>query len=86
MKFLQPMTATELFKSFRENANPQQAVAMGAYMRDLFPFLGIPAPERRKLSREFLKAAGKRDVDWGFVFKCWKQPEREFQYLATDYL
>jgi 3-methyladenine DNA glycosylase AlkD len=77
---------THIFDIFRAAADPKKAAAMGAYMRDLFPFLGIPAPERRKLSREFLKAAAKRDVDWDFVFKCWRQPEREFQYLATDYL
>ncbi|GHU19413.1 DNA alkylation repair protein [Betaproteobacteria bacterium] len=59
---------------------------MSAYMRGKFQFLGIPAPERKSLSREFLKTAGKKPVDWNFVSKCWQQPEREFQYLAKDYL
>lgn len=59
---------------------------MSAYMRDQFAFLGIPAPERRQLSREFLKSTDKTVVDWAFVFECWRQPEREFQYLALDYL
>jgi 3-methyladenine DNA glycosylase AlkD len=76
----------DIFDLFREYANPGQAAPMSAYMRDQFPFLGIPAPERKKLSREFLKMAEKRPVDWGFMFKCWEQPEREFQYLATDCL
>lgn len=75
-----------IFESFRQAANPEIAVQMSAYMRDLFPFLGIKTPERRALSREFLKTKSKKEVDWDFVFKCWAQPEREFQYLATDYL
>jgi 3-methyladenine DNA glycosylase AlkD len=66
---------------------------MAAYMRDQFAFLGISKPARAKLCRAFFKAAraaGKRDgneaVDWGFVRRCWDKPEREFQYVACDYL
>ena len=75
-----------MFEKFRSAADPGKAAEMSAYMRDQFPFLGIPAPERRKLCKEFLKAAGKMPVDWPFVFECWSMPEREYQYLATDYL
>jgi 3-methyladenine DNA glycosylase AlkD len=57
---------------------------MKAYMRNLFDFLGIPTPLRRKLSREFIKAH--KAADWDFINKCWEQPEREFQYLAMDCL
>lgn len=76
----------DIFETLRSAADPERAAGMSAYMRNQFSFLGIPAPERRNLSREFLKSAGKRDVDWAFVFECWRQPEREFQYLAVDYL
>jgi 3-methyladenine DNA glycosylase AlkD len=76
----------DIFDSFRAAADPGKAAPMSAYMRDKFQFLGIPAPERKILSREFLKTAGKKPVDWNFVSKCWQQPEHEFQYLAKDYL
>jgi 3-methyladenine DNA glycosylase AlkD len=76
----------DIFDTFRERANAEQAAKMSAYMRDKFPFLGIPTPERKKLSRAFIKATGKGPVDWDFVSKCWEQPEREFQYLAMDCL
>lgn len=76
----------DIFAVFRSAANPEKADSMSAYMRNQFPFLGIPTPERRKLSRGFFKSVDKTAVDWGFVFKCWRQPEREFQYLAVDYL
>lgn len=76
----------DIFESYRMAANPAKAVPMSAYMRDQFPFLGIPTSERKKLSRDFLKAKSRGVVDWKFIFNCWEQPEREFQYLAVDYL
>lgn len=76
----------DIFERFRAAANPEKAAPMRAYMRDLFPFLGIPTPERKSQSREFLKSVRRDAVDWEFVFTCWEQPEREFQYLAIDYL
>ena len=76
----------DIFKAFRDARNPEKAVSMMAYMRDQFPFLGIQKPERAKLSREFLKTKRGEKLDWHFVFKCWDEPEREFQYLAIDYL
>jgi len=75
-----------IFESFRASADREKAIQMIAYMRDQFPYLGIPTPERRKLSRDYLKSIGKGAVDWGFIFACWEQPEREFQYLACDVL
>lgn len=74
----------DIFESFRVSANPEQAVSMKAYMRDQFEYLGIPTPMRKKLSRDFIKS--QKTVDWDFIFKCWEQPEREFQYLAMDFL
>jgi 3-methyladenine DNA glycosylase AlkD len=46
-----------------------------------------PRPDRNLLQREFFKAARKAAViDWNFVNQCWDLPEREYQYLAQDYL
>ena len=77
---------TDVFEALRSAADPGKAAEMSAYMRDQFAYLGIPSPERRKLCKEFLKASSKRPVDWSFVFECWQMPEREYQYLAVDYL
>ena len=76
----------DIFDIFRAAANPEKAAPMAAYMRGQFAYLGIPTPERKKLSRDFLKTVSKKAVDWEFVFKCWEQPEREFQYLGVGYL
>jgi 3-methyladenine DNA glycosylase AlkD len=75
-----------IFYTFRAAADAEKAASMSAYMRDPFPFLGIPAPERKKLSRGCLESLGEKSVDWDFIFECWRQPEREFQYLAKDCL
>lgn len=81
------MDAAQLFQLFEENRNEERARQMSAYMRNLFPFLGIQTPKRRELSREFLKEARKKQaVDWEFVKLCWAKEEREYQYLALDYL
>ena len=81
------MDQREIFATFEGAADPQQAVEMSAYMRDQFPFLGIKTPQRRALVKDFLKTARKAEqVDWGFIDACWKRPQREFQYLALDYL
>jgi 3-methyladenine DNA glycosylase AlkD len=78
--------APDIFAIYKAAADPEKARPMSAYMRDQFPFLGIPKPERKELSRGFFKTMDKTAVDWAFVFKCWEQPEREFQYLALEYL
>jgi len=80
----------EIFSSFREHADEEIAAPMSAYMRDMFPYLGIKTPVRRKLSSAFIKEAKKEAkngaaIDWEFISECWEL-EREFQYLALDYL
>ena len=74
----------DIFEIFRTSVNPEQAIRMSAYMRDQFNYLGIHTPLRRKLSRDIIKA--QKAVNWDFIFKCWEQPEREFQYFAIDCL
>ena len=76
----------DLFEVFRAAADPEKAVSMSAYMRNRFPFLGIQKPGRVKLYRGYFKSMDQTAVNWHFVCKCWRQPEREFQYLAVDYL
>ena len=69
-----------VFEKYYAAADSEQAVKMSKYMRGLFPFLGIPTPRRKKISKDFLKSASKHtEIDWVFVNKCWEK-EREFQY------
>ena len=77
----------DILQIFYNNKKEEQAEAMAKYMKNLFPFLGLKKPERAKLSREFLRDKKKEDrIDWDFIFECYEKPEREFQYLAIDYI
>lgn len=76
-----------IIETFLTHENPENASGMKRYMKNHFEFLGIKTPERRALSKEFLREKAKEGfVDWSLVDKLWAQDYREFQYLAGDYL
>ena len=77
----------ELIETLNANRNPQLAEGMAAYMKNQFPFLGIPKPVRTKLQKDFIKRAKKQGrIEWQDVYALWDLPEREYQYVALDYL
>lgn len=77
----------ELIKTLYAHGNPQLAEGMAAYMKNQFSFLGIPKPVRAKLQKGFIKEAKKQGrIEWQDVYALWDLPEREFQYVALDYL
>lgn len=69
-------------------ADPARATAMAAYMRDQFPFLGIPAPAQKALNRDVLAGLGRPTEDdlREVARRCWAQPEREYQYFVCGWL
>ena len=77
-----------LVEVYGEAADPVRAVAMAAYMRDQFPFLGIASPARRDLSRRVL--AGRPAPDEAALLAearaCWALPQREYRYFACERL
>ena len=77
----------KIFNEFYNNRNEEQAEAMAKYMKNLFPFLGLKKPQRVSIAKSFLKER-KHDteVDWEFIGQCYEMPEREYQYLAIDYM
>ncbi|MYR45623.1 DNA alkylation repair protein [Streptomyces sp. SID5910] len=69
-------------------ADPERAVAMRAYMKDVAPFLGLTTPDRRALSRTVLAGLprpGEADCA-AIALRCWRLPEREYHYFAVDLL
>jgi len=67
---------------------PRRALAMRAYMRDQFPFLGIATPHRRAAVKPLfqqLKGADGATL-LGYADALWDLPEREYQYAALDLL
>jgi 3-methyladenine DNA glycosylase AlkD len=79
---------SRLTEVYGRAADPTRASTMSAYMRDQFPFLGIPAPVQKTLSREVLVGLGRPSEDDLRVVaeECWALPEREYQYFACGFL
>ncbi|MCW8378461.1 DNA alkylation repair protein [Streptomyces justiciae] len=80
---LERLTAT-----YGAAADPARAEPMRAYMKDVAPFLGLTTPVRRALSRTVVEGMPRPDeADCTAVaMRCWRLPEREYQYFAVDYL
>jgi 3-methyladenine DNA glycosylase AlkD len=76
-----------LTATFEARRDAARAVAMAAYMRDHFRFLGIATPERRALARQATNGTAiptERQLA-AVARACWARNEREYQYFATDY-
>ena len=80
------MNVEELVKELKALANPDDAVAMKAYMKNKFEFLGVKTPARRKLAKAFFKQQTDSVIDWDFINESWSNPYRELQYAVLDYL
>jgi 3-methyladenine DNA glycosylase AlkD len=77
-----------LTEQFEDARDPIRAADMAAYMRDQFPFLGLPTPERRRMAKTVFAGApslDRRDVRT-VAARCWRLPEREYQYVGCDLL
>ena len=80
------MNVEELVKELKAVANSDDAVAMKAYMKNKFEFLGVKTPARRKLAKTFFKQLTDSVIDWNFINEAWNNPYRELQYATLDYL
>lgn len=78
-------TARRLYKS---NSNTENAFAMSAYMKNLFPFYGIKKPIRKDLDKLLLTKENLASIDdWRELVKeLWNEDEREMHYLALAVL
>ena len=86
------MTEKELLLHLKvemiKTGNKTEVIAMAAYMKNNFPFLGIKQPLRKTISKPILKQLAQLPpIRFEFIVKhLWNLPEREFQYCATDFL
>lgn len=78
----------EIIEIFKQHANPSNAMAMKAYMKNRFEFFGIKTELRRDISKPLiqgLKSLSKSET----VELCkslWKEPQRELHYFAQELL
>jgi len=68
-----------------EHKNELNRPAMEAYMKHKFLFLGIKAPERVRLTKQFIKMNGDPS-DMKIIREIWDLEGREFQYIALALL
>ena len=78
---------TAIRQALADNANPEKAAGMRAYMKSAMPYRGVQTPIRRKLVRAALRAhpLASRD-DWlAAVLELWRGGAyREERYAAQD--
>ncbi len=69
-------------------ADADKAPQMARYMKDHFAFLGVTTPDRRRAMRPFIDESRHSDPNelLEAADALWDEPEREFQYVATDLL
>ncbi len=67
-------------------ADPELAQSQSAYMRSLWPFLGIPKPRLLASVKPYIKQLkGMSAQDFCSVIEMlWHKPEREYQYVALE--
>ena len=70
---------------FEQHRDPVRAAAMSAYMRNQFPFMGIPSPKQKELTRRALSGLAKPTLaELTEVSRVlWEMDEREYQYAAV---
>lgn len=66
--------------------NEENAIAMAQYMKNRFPFAGVPKPQRAFLQKSLLTASKNWSVEDVLVeiTTYYQKEEREYQYLAID--
>jgi len=73
-----------IIEKFEANRNEEQAGPMKAYLKNLFPFLGIKSPLRKELLKEQFTEYALPEPEQLFdeVWKLYNLPEREYQYAG----
>lgn len=81
--------AADLRERLAEEADPDRAAEMRAYMKDRATFFGIATEPRRRLLRAFVNQRGgwpKVDDARALSRRLWDEPEREFHYCGQELL
>lgn len=77
-----------LISLYNSHADPEKARQMRAYMKDQFNYLGLPAPLRKELTKQFYQAYDyplPEHIE-AVVLEACRLPQREFRYFALELL
>jgi 3-methyladenine DNA glycosylase AlkD len=76
-----------LTEALRAAADPDQATAMAAYLKDQFPCLGAKGQVRKEVAKPYLAdLKGHPDAVIPVAHACWAQPWREVHHVGCDLL
>ncbi len=68
-------------------ADPTKAEQMFRYMKGKYVYLGIQAPARNAIQKDWFAEVKNANVDrWELVDALWDCEQREYQYVAIDFL
>lgn len=73
-------------EALRDLADADNAFKMRKYMRDKYPFLGVNKPERQEVFKHLCKLHGSSQDWFDISSELFAMPEREFQYVAMEYV
>ncbi|WP_027003340.1 DNA alkylation repair protein [Hugenholtzia roseola] len=92
-KFLYLQFEEAIQAQMQAHADPQTALAQAAYLRHLFPFLGLKKPLRAELLKGVLvdfpilkNDFFDKKAFYALLERLWLLPEREYQYLVLNLL
>jgi 3-methyladenine DNA glycosylase AlkD len=80
------LNLTEEFNKFQSSIN---AFAMSKYMKDRFLFYGIKAEDRKRIQKVWFSQLPKVlsfEQRWEILVELWEKDQREYQYVAIDWL
>lgn len=76
-----------MFAEMESQRDEEKAPQMSAYMKNLFPFLGLQRPKLTSIIKPYIKKAAKEEsIHWDFIDACWLKSYREAQYAGVEYL
>jgi len=76
-----------LHGEMKKHANPSKAVNMVKYLKNQFKCYGIKTPIRNEIQKVWFKQVKEANINhWDLSYNLWAQDQREYQYVAIDYL
>lgn len=78
-----------LEREFNQKSDPERGEGMSKYMKNRFQYFGINSPKRKEIQRIWISGLPKdlsNENRWEIIEKLWEKDEREFQYVAIDWM
>ena len=79
----------QLELEFEKNRNEFEAEGMSRYMKNRFTYFGIKKPKRAVIQKQWFSIIPEdftQENKRGLVLELWQKEEREFHYVAMDFI